>query len=166
MTIYIHTLMNFLNLYFRLVLVLATLTNQKISNGPNILNIKTSTNRSNRFTSRKKKVPQRMANKVWKYLKQLSINLIARIMNFSEVGWPQGLLALEFCLLAYINYILKTSLKIRSSQSSNIPEFPMINQKSKIIRNKCGRDILLYVNYRSTLDLIIWIFRDIWQKNM
>lgn len=78
--------MNFLNLYFRLVLVLATLTNQKISNGPNILNIKTSTNRSNRFTSRKKKVPQRMANKVWKYLKQLSINLIARIMNFSEVG--------------------------------------------------------------------------------
>lgn len=108
-----------------------------------------------------------MANEVWKYLKQLSINLIARIMNFSEVGWPQGLLALEFCLLAYINYIFKASLKIRSSQSSNIPEFPMINQKSKIVRDKCGRDILLYnVNYRSTLDLVIWIFRDLWQKNM
>lgn len=71
---------------------------KKSPNSPNSLNIKVNTNRFNHFAFRKK-VPQRMANKDWKYLQKLSKNLIARIINFSEIVQTQSLLALEFFLL-------------------------------------------------------------------
>ena len=89
---------------------------------------------------------------------------MARIINFSGVPWSQGLLPLEFCLLALNELYFKANIKRSSSQSSNISEYATVNRKSNTVRNKCGR--FLTLQHQSTFDLTVWIFRAIWQEKI
>lgn len=99
-----------------------------------------------------KKVPQRMTKRAWKHLQQLRKNLI--IIIISEVGWIQGLLALEFCLLNLNKLSLKPIFKNVYHSLAKFQDIPWSVRSQKITK-KCRRYILLCnIKYGNTTDFI------------